>query len=379
MRPATASKENTPGSARARAPQPAAPPLRFINLTRATNVSIMLTQFGGYGEGAARTEAIRAALLRADESLGPERLGLLLQLAPSAEEAKALRPLRGGAAELAPPEAFLAEMAAVPRLAAKVGALLFRHQFAALRGDAAGGLAALARACAQVRASARLRRVLAAQLAAGNALNAGTRHGGAEALQLASLDKLRGVKATTAPEDLAAAAAATTPGGGAKAAARGSSAPSTPSSTPRPPAGGPRGAAADGASQGAGGGEGMEEEEDEPPPAVVTLEDFVAWQVHVEAEREMGREGLAAAAMAGYLTQELGSLADAVRRMQSGALLAARCRAAPAGRPTALRPAHTPPPWRSKCAFWSTRSSLIAHRSPPLCSLLRVAQTCTTR
>lgn len=43
-----------------------------------------------------------------------------MQIAPTAEEAKALRMFRGPASELSPPEQFLLVMAAVPRLISKV-------------------------------------------------------------------------------------------------------------------------------------------------------------------------------------------------------------------------------------------------------------------
>lgn len=75
-----------------------------------------LPQFAGF-KG---PEAIRDAVLAGSEQLGLEHLSLLLQIAPTQDEAKALRLYRGPFAELSPPEQFLLVMSAVPRLVSKV-------------------------------------------------------------------------------------------------------------------------------------------------------------------------------------------------------------------------------------------------------------------
>jgi Formin Homology 2 Domain len=111
------SKENTPGSGGRRP----APGVKLIPLARANNVSIMLTQFGSFDGGNAAL--IKAALLTGSERLGIEHLSLLLQIAPTAEEVKALKAYRGALSELSAPEQFLAALADVPRLSDKVGPL----------------------------------------------------------------------------------------------------------------------------------------------------------------------------------------------------------------------------------------------------------------
>ena len=58
-------------------------------------------------------------------------------------------------------------------------ALIFRRQFEALCAEALSGMEVLRQACTEVRGSARWRRLLAAVLAAGNRLNAGTVRGNA--------------------------------------------------------------------------------------------------------------------------------------------------------------------------------------------------------
>ncbi len=292
---AAAGSAGSAGASPAGARRGAAAPT-LIPLPRANNVAIMMTQFAPLGGAPGAV----AALLRGADELGPDRLAALLQLAPTPDEAKALALYRGDVGELSPPERALAALAAVPRLGAKVGALLFRRQFPALCADAEAGLGALARACAQARASARLRAALAAALAAGNALNAGTHRGAAAGLRLESLLKLGDVRATLpgggsadSRANSAANLASAVATAAAPAGSRGSSGASTPAGTPRP----------------GGDAEAL-------PPACQTLLDFVAWRVRADASAALPPARLAAAARAGYLAEELPALGDAVRRMQ---------------------------------------------------------------
>jgi hypothetical protein len=57
--------------------QPAGGGVKVIPLSRANNISIMLTQFAGFKRGPAD---IRRALVSGSKSLGTERLSLLLQV-----------------------------------------------------------------------------------------------------------------------------------------------------------------------------------------------------------------------------------------------------------------------------------------------------------
>eukprot|EP00887_Chlorella_sp_A99_P000449 scaffold17.g449.t1 len=269
-----------------------APTVKVLPLPRANNIAIMLTQFADF----ASHEAVRDAVLAGSEALGLERLSLLLQIAPSPDEAKALQAYRGPPEELSPPERFLLVL---------LGALVFRLQFRPLVRDALAGMDALRAACAEVRDSRHLRAVLAAALAAGNRLNAGTHRGGAEAVRLESLLKLGDVKAT---------------GGGA---------------APNGGGGGPeRAATANGAVAAGAGQDGRPTAAAPPPPGLRTLLEFVAWVVHQQeqrggggssnggapgraAARETGWGGGARAGRGGFLAEELPSLGEAVRRMQT--------------------------------------------------------------
>eukprot|EP00850_Spirogloea_muscicola_P000424 SM000002S05504 [mRNA] locus=s2:265150:267773:+ [translate_table: standard] len=94
-------------------------------------------------------------------------------------------------------EQFLAAMAQVPRLRTKVQVMIFVRHFDAVVKDAMEALATVQQACKQVRGSALLRFILAACLAAGNELNAGTARGSALGVRLDSLSKLADLKVTS--------------------------------------------------------------------------------------------------------------------------------------------------------------------------------------
>ncbi|GAQ82011.1 RhoA GTPase effector DIA like protein [Klebsormidium nitens] len=175
--------------------------VKLITVTRANNVAIMLTQFK------MPAGAVRECILRGAEPSGPgaalslEKLGLLLQVIPTEDEVALLTRYEGPPSELSAPEQFLATMAQVPRLRNKIQVLIFTRQFGGLVADTAVALRTVRRACAQVRESHLLRRVLAAVLAAGNHLNSGSARGGAAGCTLASLAKLADMKATPPGKD----------------------------------------------------------------------------------------------------------------------------------------------------------------------------------
>ena len=243
----------------------------------------------------------------------------LHQIAPNPDEVKALRMYRGPAEDLSPPERFLLAMADVPRLVPKISALIFRLQFRGLCTVALAGMKTLRAACAEVRGSSRLRAVLAAALAAGNRLNAGSHRGGAEGLRLESLLKMSDVKAALAP-----------PGDRGGPGAEDSS------------------ASANGAAPCSTAGEGQQQQQQQqqpgavavtaPPPGIRTLLEFVAWVVQAQeaaAEQQQQQQagsrpgaslptgGQHAAGVPllprgpGYLAEQLPSLGEAVQRMQS--------------------------------------------------------------
>lgn len=152
--------------------------------------------------------------------------------------------------------------------------------------------------------------VLRVVLASGNLLNAGTHRGSAESIKLDVLLKLADVKVTAAPPSQQAAAAAAAAAVVADGTAQGA-------------------AAQQQQQQAVAANGGLPADQ---PAHVKTLLDFVAWVVLREALREAasakvarsggssssGSSSLSRTARAGYLQEELSSLGDAVRRMQTG-------------------------------------------------------------
>jgi hypothetical protein len=310
------SKENTPASARRHA---AAPTVRLIPLPRANNISIMLTQFSEFGG----TEGIKKALLTGSAALTKDHLERLGQIAPTPDEVKELTKFRGVPSELSPPEQFLLAMTDIPRLQNKIAALMFVRQFSMLCEDASGGLAVLRSACNQLQTSKRLQRVLAAVLASGNAINAGTHRGNAEAIKLESLLKLGDVKATVALPS----------GGGGGGDNAGSSTTSGRSAAAGGKAGsrenGSNSTATDKNSSSGGASDSSSANNDlgpSPPaaPAARTLLEFIAWKVLrdalVESEFSLDQTETIAIARSGYLSTDLHCVGEAVRRMQGDVL-----------------------------------------------------------
>ena len=180
------------GAARARG----APVL--VNLQRANNVAIMLTRLKNCSP-----ESLKASVMSGDTSaLSVEQLALLVQVVPTDAERELFLSYQGEPGELCPPEQFLRTLSFVPRLRAKLNALLFARQFEARYEDALGMLEEVSRACRQVETSAgdpkgTLAAILRAVLDAGNVLNSGTPRGNAQGYKLDTLLKLRDLKTTT--------------------------------------------------------------------------------------------------------------------------------------------------------------------------------------
>ncbi|KAK9808786.1 hypothetical protein WJX72_003664 [[Myrmecia] bisecta] len=247
--------------------------VKVIGLARANNVSIMMTQFAEFKGGPVE---VRHAVLTGSK-LGMERLSLLLQIAPTDDEAKSLQKWLAAPgnrfSELSSPEQFLSVMATLPRLRAKVAALIFRRQYEGLMRDASGALACLNTACEQVRTSARLRKVIQSVLTVGNALNIGTAYGNAEGIQLSSLLKLAELK-VTGPAGSVVVESRTAAGAAAAMAVQ------------------------QAAAQAA-------------IPPIRTLLEFVAWMVVSQAA------AAGTLKKGGYLVEELSQLGEAVRRIQA--------------------------------------------------------------
>ena len=300
----TPGKENTsksPGSARVSTPKAklsSEPTVKLIDLPRANNISIMLTRFTDFGG----PSDIRTALLTGSDKLTDELLGLLMQAAPNPDEKLIFDKYDGTLDELSAPERFLFIMNQVPRLPAKIGALMFRRQFVGLLDDAHRGISALLKACNQLKNSQRFRIVLSALLAVGNALNEGTARGDARGLKLESLRKAVDVKVTSSPRDVPSNFSTE------DAAMKRHGAMERTSSS----------AVSDSSAQHGKSGGHLDVSSQLPP--VRTLLDFVAWYVvkqYIVGHNERCSK-LEDIARIGFLNEELNGLGDAIRRMQSG-------------------------------------------------------------
>ena len=142
-----------------------------------------------------------AYLLRGDPSLRAEHLVLLVKMAPTVSEARALR--AADREKLLAPERLLLALTAVGRLRAKLEVAIFIREWredATMVREAARVVQEVA---SRVRESVVLKDVLRLVLQIGNVLNDGTRQGNAEAVRLASLLKLADVKITAPISDAA--------------------------------------------------------------------------------------------------------------------------------------------------------------------------------
>ncbi|DBA90451.1 TPA: hypothetical protein ACH3X1_003718 [Trebouxia sp. C0004] len=274
--------------------------VKVIDLARANNVSIMLTQFAAFKGGALE---VRHGVLTGSK-LGLERLSLLLQIAPSDEETKKLQAYvelpDKSVPDLSTPEQFLHLIGQVPRLRSKTAALIFREQFASLVKDTSSALEVIGEAVRQVRQGPRLQAVIQGVLTVGNAVNVGTAYGNAQGIKLDSLLKLADVKLSCTSQVVTPVGAGTAKS--SEAAQMGTATAASPSAPP-------------GVSQ-----QGQ-------IIGVRTLLEFVAWLVCASSKDSSASTAhgklRAAACPAGtarrgaaFLTEELSSVGVAVRRMQ---------------------------------------------------------------
>ena len=175
---------------------PGAPTL--VSTQRANNVAIVLQRLPG-----TPAELVgHVASGNASGALDRDALEALASCAPTSEEVDAFSRMRASGtfpldeSALTPPERFLAKMAQARRVREKMDCIAFALEFEDAVEAMFDALGAVKRACTEVRRSRSLRRVLAAALAAGNALNEGTPRGGALGFTIDSLHKLADVKST---------------------------------------------------------------------------------------------------------------------------------------------------------------------------------------
>ncbi|CAI5984162.1 unnamed protein product [Closterium sp. NIES-64] len=167
--------------------------LQVVGLARANNVAIMLTQFR------MPENRIRDLILAGDPKhvLPPDRLGLLLQVIPTEEEAAKFRAVSGAASgAMCAPERFLWSISLIPRMRRKIEALMFVRHFHTIVNDARAVIKVFCSAARAIRSSKVLRAALAAALEVGNELNRGSARGSARGFSLDSLARLSEVRVT---------------------------------------------------------------------------------------------------------------------------------------------------------------------------------------
>ncbi|CAI5530687.1 unnamed protein product [Closterium sp. Naga37s-1] len=167
--------------------------LQVVGLARANNVAIMLTQFR------MPENQIRDLILAGDPKhvLPPDRLGLLLQVIPTEEEAARFRAVSGAASgAMCAPERFLWSISLIPRMRRKIEALMFVRHFHTIVNDARAVIKVFCSAARAIRSSKVLRAALAAALEVGNELNRGSVRGSARGFSLDSLARLSEVRVT---------------------------------------------------------------------------------------------------------------------------------------------------------------------------------------
>lgn len=233
------------------------------DMTRANNISIILKIFDSF-DG---PSGIKQAILDGSDALTERHLEQLLHICPNSDEVEKIRAFDGDPTDLLPPEQFLYKMSNIPRLAGKIGSLLFKARFESLFEGAEKGMKALQHACQQIQTSTRLKVVLACILAAGNFLNMNTARSDATAIKLESILDLVDVKCTSRFD-----------------------------------------------AENAPNIAGLH------VPRLKSFLDFVAWKIMCVSvmNHDISEEELSSMAYNGYLTQELPALQEAVLLMESG-------------------------------------------------------------
>ncbi|KAJ9477578.1 BNI1-related protein 1 [Pseudozyma hubeiensis] len=164
-------------------------PTTLLDLTRAQNVSIVLTRIK------LSFTDLRTALLQCDESkLSIDNLKSIKSCLPTADELSLVRDYDGDISTLSKADQFFHEMLGIPRLAERLGCMIYMRKFELDLEELKPDLRTLKHAVDEINASAKFKAVLSTVLTIGNVLNASTFRGEASGFQLGDLLKLRDTK-----------------------------------------------------------------------------------------------------------------------------------------------------------------------------------------
>jgi len=161
----------------------------LVDGKRQQNVSIALARLR------LKPAELARAVLRLDESaLAGDRVGTLLNIAPTGEEISAVKEYEGDAEQLGGVEKFFLATTKVPRFQLRLKCWLAKQRFGDQAEEVEERLRAFETAIAQVKGNAKFHRVLETVLAIGNHMNGGTARGGAYGFKLETIGKLGTVK-----------------------------------------------------------------------------------------------------------------------------------------------------------------------------------------
>lgn len=164
-------------------------PTTLLDLTRAQNVSIVLTRIK------LPFPELRTALLQCDESkLSLDNLKSIRSCLPTAEELSLVRDYDGDISALSKADQFFHEVLGIPRLAERLGCMIYMRKFELELEELKPDLRILKHAVDEINASSKFKAVLGTVLTVGNVLNAATFRGEAAGFQLSDLLKLKETK-----------------------------------------------------------------------------------------------------------------------------------------------------------------------------------------
>ncbi|KAI5476137.1 hypothetical protein MNV49_000407 [Pseudohyphozyma bogoriensis] len=163
-----------------------------LSITRAQNVAIMLARFK------MPNSSIRDAVLFFDDSkLSLDNLKAIKHFVPTADEAEAITSYNGDFSALSSSDQYFKEMLVIPRLGERLSCMLMRRRLEMDMEELKPELTILRCAADELKASTKLKTILASVLAIGNALNASNFRGNARGFQLDSLLKLKETRAVS--------------------------------------------------------------------------------------------------------------------------------------------------------------------------------------
>ena len=162
----------------------------LIDPKRSLNISIQLAGIR------MPFKQIKAALLGMDdETLKVDQLNILALAVPTTEEISLLRGYPGDKAQLATVEQYFLQVMPIPRLGARIAALIFKGTAESNLRKVSEEYELVAAAALELKSCARFVTVLEGILAVGNHLNGGTYRGQARGFRLETLLRLTDVKA----------------------------------------------------------------------------------------------------------------------------------------------------------------------------------------